>query len=84
MSGQRIIQGAGNDASLAPTVEQRVVVAPNGLQEALELLAVQAPDFRTLGSVTLDDYERAAAKIRATLKGQETGWGLLLANGFKG
>ncbi len=83
VSGQRLVRGAGTDATLTPGIDQHVVIAPN-LQEACALLAAQYPDFRTLGSATLDDYEQAVSKIKATLKGKDTGWGLILTTSFQG
>lgn len=82
VSGQTATLAEGGGEVLSSTVEQQVVVAKDG-EEALALLSEKVPSFRPLGLTTLDDYEQAVAKIKATLKGVNTGWGLMLAPGLR-
>ena len=66
---------------LSPEIEQCVVVAPDD-KAAYDALAVSEPSFRPLGFVSLDQYDRAASQIRATVSGENTEWKLLVAPGM--
>lgn len=81
VSGQLVTHGASGEELVSALIEQQVVVAVDG-QAAYAALAKKMPNFRPVGLTSLDDYERAVAKIKATLKGAETGWALLIAPGM--
>ena len=81
VSGQMLVDVEGGGKSLSPAVVEKVVVAEDG-PAAYAALAEKMPDFRPLGLTALADYEKAVAKIKATLKGVETGWGLVLEPGL--
>lgn len=68
---------------LAPEIEQFVVVAHDD-RAAYGLLESSAPGFRPVGHATLEDYEETAGKLRATLRGDDIGWKLLVAPGMSG
>lgn len=80
VSGQLKEEDAGG-ARLAPEITQRVVVAEDA-QAAHGLLASTEPAFRPVGHASLQDYEDAVTKLRATLKGDATGWTVLVAPGM--
>lgn len=81
ISGQMKL-ASDESARLAPEVVQRVVLAEDS-QAAYGHLVATEPDFTPLGHASLQDYESAVAKLRATLKGEATGWSLLVAPGIK-
>lgn len=77
VSGQMAVTVSGGEEVL-PQVEQRVVVAEDA-RLAYECLATNEARFRPLGHATLHDYEDAAKKIRAALKGELNDWRLFVA-----
>lgn len=68
-------------ASLGGAIEQLVVVAADSDAMA-GVVAARAPDFQPVGWATLENYEATAAKLRAALKGEQTGWRVLVAPGM--
>lgn len=80
-SGQMLQKQEGGREALSPVIELQVVIAKD-VQAAYALLAEKNADFKVLGMTSLADYEQAIAKIRATLKGENTGWGLMIAPGL--
>lgn len=78
VSGQMTVTISGGREEVLPHVEQRVVVAEDA-RLAYECLATNEARFRPLGHATLHDYEDAAKKIRATLKGELSDWRLFVA-----
>lgn len=80
VSGQ--LRLTGNESGhLAAEVIQRVVIAEDD-KAAYQMLAVTEPQFFPIGHATLQQYEDVAAKLRATLKGDQTGWTILVAPGM--
>lgn len=63
------------------TVVEHVVVAQDA-QAARGVLAANEPAFVVGGLYSLQDYERAAGKMRAVLRGVDSGWKLLVAQGM--
>lgn len=78
VQGQTLTNGGQR---LEETIEQIVVVAGD-TEAMMAAIAQHAPDFRPVGWATLEAYEAAAAKLRAALKGEVTGWPLLVAPGM--
>lgn len=79
VSGQTAQPQVGGGELWSPTIEQHVIVAASE-RAVYALLSEKLPKFRPVGLATLDDYERAVSKIKDTLNGVETGWGLIHAS----
>ena len=76
-----LIQGQiqqSDDNTLAPTVQQCVVVAPNH-SAAYECLAQEKPRFRPLGLTTLEDHEKAASTLHSVVNRTSQAWELFVA-----
>ncbi|MEM8519049.1 hypothetical protein [Janthinobacterium sp. CAN_S7] len=71
---------SGQESRHTAAVE-RVVVARDA-QAARRVLAANEPAFLIGGLFSLQDYEHAAKKLRAVLKGTDFGWKLLVAQGM--
>jgi len=71
---------SGQESRHTAAVE-RVVVARDA-QAARGVLAANEPAFLVGGLFSLQDYERAAGKLRAVLRGMDSGWKLLVAQGM--
>lgn len=82
ISGQRQRSMPDGSMTLAPEIEQCIVVAQDD-RAAYQSLAAADPDLQPVGHATLYEYERTAAKLRAALKGDETGWRLIVASGME-
>ena len=79
VSGQQFRDVAdGGGRKLSTDIEQRVVVAQNGV-DAYKQIAIAEPGFRPLGLASLHEYEEAVRKLRATLNGDEGGFPLITA-----
>lgn len=77
VSGQRLTDVAGENATLSPEIMQCVVVA-NDATAAYKILESMESDFRPLGLATLADYESTASTLRAVLSGEaKSGWKLI-------
>lgn len=81
ISGQ-YVRDVDGFQQLAPEIEQCVVIASDG-PTAYKVIATNEPAFKPVGHATLQDYETAATKLRAVLKGETSGWKLLVAPGMK-
>lgn len=81
VSGRRISLGDDGIEAISSVVEQCVVVAPSEL-DVYPSLEKSMPNFRPIGFASLSEYEDAAARIRACLRGEEVAWNLVLANGM--
>lgn len=68
---------------LLPGIVQRVVIAADDVS-AFAALKESEPGFASLGSATLQDYEATAARLRAVVRGEDTGWPMLIAPGMQG
>jgi hypothetical protein len=68
---------------LSPEIEQFVVVADDD-RAAYKLVELNEPGFSPVGHATLEDYEKTAGQLRATLRGEDVGWKLLVAPGMGG
>lgn len=77
---ERLVDGV---AQRGPEIEQRVVVAQDA-RVAYEVLAANEPGFKPIGRATLQDYENAATKLRAAIKGDNVGWIMHIAQGMAG
>lgn len=78
VSGQKITSKDSGDESVSALIEQQIVVAVDK-QAAYEALAEKKPDFRPVGITSLDEYESIVAKMKATLRGVDTGLELLIS-----
>lgn len=81
VSGQRVVSESGKAPTLAPQVEQIVVVAPHD-SAAYAMLSESTPLFRPLGHSTLFEHEQAARMLRATLQRKDNKLIMLVAPGM--
>ena len=75
-SGQTVEQKVGSREGISSVVTQYVVIAKDAI-EAEGLLVKEAPEFRSLGSASLADYEDAVIRLRAVAEGRSTEWPML-------
>lgn len=64
-------------AQISPEISQLVVVADNE-QIISSIIAKHDRNFKLLGYASLQDYEDAVYKLRATLKGNDVGLQMLV------
>lgn len=65
---------------LLPEIVQCVVIAAD-MRTAFDALKESNPKFNPVGSATLQDYEKVAARLRAIIRGEVTDdeWPVLIA-----
>jgi len=68
---------------LLPEIVQRVVIASD-VASAFAALKGSESSFNPVGSATLQDYEVAAARLRAVVRGEDAGWPMLIAPEMQG
>lgn len=63
---------------ILPEIRQWVIVAPNA-EIMTQMVSETLPELGMVGYATLKEYEETAAKLRATLRGVDTGWKMVVA-----
>ncbi|CAG0987449.1 hypothetical protein RHDC4_02278 [Rhodocyclaceae bacterium] len=72
------VEGQGRDGAI-----EQVVVVAKSQESMLEAMKAAAPEFQAIGWATLEDYERTAARLRETLKGEgANSWRVVVAPGM--